>query len=155
MTRFALTSADTKPVAAAKIAPPLDESRCECGALIRTGKHTPKCSKATDTPSVAPVNTSKETKTMATAKKVAKKAAKPVAKKVARSAKPKVKSKCGCGCGGLTGGNFVPGHDARLVGQIKRGELKSLTEFQAQFAKKHGIKLGEAKQAAKKVRTAA
>lgn len=27
---------------------------------------------------------------------------------------------CTCGCGGLTGGQFVPGHDARLRGQLLR-----------------------------------
>ena len=58
-------------------------------------------------------------------------------------------NRCQCGCNGLTRGNFVPGHDQRLVGMIKRGDLRSLTSFQAEFAKNHGIRLGESKKAEK------
>lgn len=35
---------------------------------------------------------------------------------------PKIKqvNRCECGCNGLTGNRFVPGHDSRLNGMIKR-----------------------------------
>lgn len=54
------------------------------------------------------------------------KAAKAAAPKAPRVAKSKEQSKCKCGCGGLTGGNFVPGHDARFKGwliKIAKGEM--------------------------------
>lgn len=37
---------------------------------------------------------------------------------------PKIKSvnRCECGCPGLTGNRFVPGHDAKLLGMVKRVE---------------------------------
>lgn len=53
-------------------------------------------------------------------KKEAAAAAKPVKE-------PKVPKLCKCGCGGVTGGNFVPGHDAKFKSwllQIERGEKK-------------------------------
>jgi len=35
---------------------------------------------------------------------------------------PKMKSlsRCACGCHGLTGSRFVPGHDSKLYGMVKR-----------------------------------
>lgn len=54
------------------------------------------------------------------AKKAAAAAAKP-------PKEPKVPKICKCGCGGVTGGNFVPGHDAKFKSwllQIERGEKK-------------------------------
>ncbi len=35
---------------------------------------------------------------------------------------PKIKTinKCECGCNGLTGNRFVPGHDAKLLGYVRR-----------------------------------
>lgn len=37
---------------------------------------------------------------------------------------PKLKSysRCACGCKGLTGKRFVPGHDSKLYGMVKRIE---------------------------------
>lgn len=43
-----------------------------------------------------------------------------VAKPAKAKKEPKAPSACWCGCGGLTGGKFVPGHDARFHGQAKR-----------------------------------
>jgi hypothetical protein len=39
-----------------------------------------------------------------------------------RKTKKKANGKCMCGCGGSTGGYFVPGHDARFKGWLKRLE---------------------------------
>lgn len=45
----------------------------------------------------------------------------PTVTKPAKAKKePKAPSACWCGCGGLTGGKFVPGHDARFHGAAKR-----------------------------------
>ena len=57
---------------------------------------------------------------------------------------------CLCGCGTKCYGRFAPGHDARLVGMIKRGEIKSpLSGEVAAFAKTHGIKWGESRKTPK------
>ena len=42
---------------------------------------------------------------------------------------PKIKTvnACECGCGGRTGNRFVPGHDAKLAGLIKRVTLGVMT----------------------------
>ena len=49
--------------------------------------------------------------------KSTKKTSKKAAPKLVREPKP-----CCCGCGLKTGGDFRPGHDMKLRGQIKRGE---------------------------------
>jgi len=44
-----------------------------------------------------------------------------------RVAKVKAQNACKCGCGGLSGGHFVPGHDAKFKGwllKIERGQMK-------------------------------
>lgn len=59
-------------------------------------------------------------------RKVAEKAAAPVtekAAKVKREPKEKVVRACRCGCGGQTTAYFVPGHDARFKGWLKKIEL--------------------------------
>ena len=51
---------------------------------------------------------------------------------VAAAKTPKPLNVCFCGCGGLTKGNFVPGHDARFHGTVKkvlRGELNAEEEL--------------------------
>lgn len=42
---------------------------------------------------------------------------------------PKIKSvnPCDCGCGGTTGSRFVPGHDSKLAGLVKRVKLGLMT----------------------------
>ncbi len=48
------------------------------------------------------------------------------AEKPARTKKVKEKKQCACGCEGLTGGTWVPGHDARFysaAGKVKNGKM--------------------------------
>lgn len=42
--------------------------------------------------------------------------------------KAKALRSCECGCEGLTGNRFVPGHDARLAGWVKRVERGVLVQ---------------------------
>jgi hypothetical protein len=54
---------------------------------------------------------------------------------------------CLCSCGGMTkGGRFLPGHDARLHGELKRNLEKDpllrnerFTEDQREYAKERGL----------------
>jgi hypothetical protein len=47
---------------------------------------------------------------------------------MAKKAEKKTPRKCGCGCGGSTkGGEFLPGHDARHKGNLKRAYLDPKT----------------------------
>ena len=72
------------------------------------------------------------TKTKAVAKKASKKTA-----IVATKLNP-----CLCGCGTRVKNTFAQGHDARLKGMLLRGEVKSPTSEQREFAKAHGVKIG-------------
>jgi len=50
---------------------------------------------------------------------------------------------CWCGCGGLTGGKFVPGHDARFHGlakRVARGEAEMPSEFVSPEAERDFMK---------------
>lgn len=62
--------------------------------------------------------TDKETKSMA--KKAAKANGKPAAAREKKEKAPKTVRACACACGGQTTGSFVPGHDARMHGWIKK-----------------------------------
>lgn len=48
--------------------------------------------------------------------------------KMPKAKKARPPKECGCGCGNMTkGGNFIPGHDARLHGwalRVERGVVK-------------------------------
>lgn len=82
---------------------------------------------------------------VATKKAVAKKAAAP---KAAKAKTEKVLNECLCGCGGMTGGNFAPGHDARVHGwgkKIARGDMKfsEIPAIAQKFLKDHGTVQGK------------
>lgn len=81
------------------------------------------------------------------AKKTAKKAPTKHAKAEAKVKKQILTNKCLCGCGKLVKNSFAQGHDARLKGQLLRGEIKSPSAEQKAFAKSHGVKIGSAKKA--------
>jgi hypothetical protein len=49
---------------------------------------------------------------------------------------------CLCGCGTKVTRFFAPGHDARLRGMLLRGEVKSPSKEQKEFAKSHGVTIG-------------
>lgn len=83
---------------------------------------------------------------MATATK--KVAAKKAAPKVAKAKVEKVMNDCLCGCGTSTGGNFAPGHDARVHGygkKIARGDMKfsEIHPLAQKYLKDHGIAQGK------------
>lgn len=44
----------------------------------------------------------------------------PAPVKVKKEKEPRPKNECLCACGGITGGRFVPGHDARYYGWLKK-----------------------------------
>lgn len=78
--------------------------------------------------------------TAAPAKKATAKAAPPA--KAPRVKAEKVMGPCVCGCGGLTGGNFVPGHDSRVHSwqkKVAKGEIKlnSLPATAQKYIKEH------------------
>lgn len=64
------------------------------------------------------------------------------AKKSTAKASTKELRPCLCGCGTKVARFFAPGHDARLRGMLLRGEVKSPSKEQKEFAKSHGVTIG-------------
>lgn len=116
--------------------------------LRKTGKgvSVPESTSSTAT------HTNRE-KTMATKTSKTRKAERTATTK--RIRKTVASNHCLCGCGGLTRRSFCPGHDARLVGLLARGEIKSPNAMQRAFAKTHNVVIGSKAKPAKKARAAA
>lgn len=97
----------------------------------------------------------KENANMATAAKkvVVAAPAKKAAPAAAKQKKEAVQNPCTCGCGTMTGGNFAPGHDARVhgwgkkiaAGLMKYGDVPASAQ---KYLKEHGVKQGIAVKAA-------
>ncbi len=69
---------------------------------------------------------------IAAKKGVTKAAANGAAGKTAKVKEPKPARQCVCGCGAVTGGYFVPGHDAKFKGlmlKVERGQVKKEEAF--------------------------
>lgn len=79
----------------------------------------------------------------ATASRPAKKSAAKKGAKAAPKASTKELRPCLCGCKTKVSRFFAPGHDARLKGMLQRGEVASPSKEQKEFAKSHGVTIGE------------
>jgi hypothetical protein len=81
---------------------------------------------------------------MASTKRSSKKASakKASTKSAAKKTSTKELRPCLCGCGTKVSRFFAPGHDARLRGMLLRGEVKSPSKEQKEFAKSHGVTIG-------------